>query len=211
VTSRGLERYAPLAGVVFFVLFVLLFILGGDEPDANDGTGKVVAYWTNHDGKEMTLSVLAAFAAIFLVWFASSLRSVLLRAEGGQGRLATVSFAGGVIAAVGITLFGGLAFTAADTAGEVPPAVTQTLSVMNADMFIPAVVGFFLFLFAAGLAILRTGALPAWLGWASIVIAILSITPAGFVGFLAAIVWVGLVGILLYLAEAAAPLARPVD
>ena len=74
MTSRGLERYAPLAGVVFFVLFVLLFILGGDEPDANDGTGKVVAYWTNHDGKEMTLSVLAAFAAIFLVWFASSLK-----------------------------------------------------------------------------------------------------------------------------------------
>lgn len=51
---------------------------------------------------------------------------------------------------------------------------------------------------------LRHGVLPKWLGWVSLVMAILSVTPVGFFVFLSLAVWIPLVGILLALRERAA-------
>ena len=42
-----------------------------------------------------------------------------------------------------------------------------------------------LFLVASGLSIIRHGALPKWMGWVAIVLAIAMATPAGFIAFLA--------------------------
>jgi hypothetical protein len=209
--SRGFERFAPLAGVVFFVLIALVFILSGDQPSADDKTIDAVSYWTKHDGRQIAVAAIGALAALFLVWFAGSVRSTLLRAEGREGRLSTLAFAGAVIGAVGLLIFSGIGFTAADSAGDVPPTVTQTLSALNADFFFPAAAGFALFLFATGLAALRTGALPAWLAWASIVIAVASVTPAGFIGFLASLVWVLVLSGLLFMRGETSPVAQPVD
>jgi hypothetical protein len=51
---------------------------------------------------------------------------------------------------------------------------------------------------ATGIAALRTGALPRWLGWASIGLGVLAVAgPLGGIAFLLAPVWTLVVGIVL--------------
>jgi hypothetical protein len=197
-TSR-LERFAPLAGVVFFVLIVLTFVLSGDTPSTDDSTSDVVSFWSAHDSRMIAAAVIGTFAAIFLIWFGGSLRSALRQAEGGTGRLSTLAFAGILVIAISGAISGTVQFAAADSVGDVPASVTQTLSTLNEEFFLPFPVGTVILMAATGICALRFGALPRWLGWTSIVIAILSVAgPLGFVAFLALFVWVLVVSVLLY-------------
>ena len=85
--------------------------------------------------------------------------------------------------------------------GDVPPIATQTLSVASSDFFFPFLAGIAIMSFASGICTLRFGGLPKWLGWVAIVIGIVTVTPVGFVGFLAAFIWVLVVSITLFLRE----------
>ena len=62
--------------------------------------------------------------------------------------------------------------------------MTQTFSALQSDFFFPLAIGFSVFLLASGLAMLRTGLFPAWMGWAAVVLGVLSVTPAGFFALL---------------------------
>ena len=90
--------------------------------------------------------------------------------------------------------------------------MTQTLSVLSEDFFFPFLAGIALFMFATGICVLRHGGLPRWLGWVAIVIAVVSVTPIGFAGFLAAFIWTLVASIVLYLrgGQTSAPAAPPV-
>ncbi|OLE37775.1 MAG: hypothetical protein AUG48_03645 [Actinobacteria bacterium 13_1_20CM_3_68_9] len=83
--------------------------------------------------------------------------------------------------------------------------MTQTLSVLSVDFFLPFLAGIAVFMFASGICVLRHGGRPRWLGWVAIVIGVVSLTPIGFVGFLAVFVWVLVVSIVLYLSGAETP------
>ena len=209
-TSRW-ERFAPLTGVVFFVLIAITLALSNDTPDTNSSTADTVSYWSAHDSRMIASAIIGTFAVIFLIWFGGSLRSALLRAEGGEGRLSTLAFAGilviGIMGAIGSTL----TFVVADTVNDVPAEATQALSVLSEDFFLPFLAGIALFMFATGICVLRHGGLPSWLGWAAIVIGVVSVTPVGFIGFVLSFIWVPVVGIVLYLrgAETAPPGAPP--
>ena len=198
------ERFAPLAGVVFFLLAVAAGIVGGETPSADDPTGEVVSFWEDEEGKQIAASLLIAWASLFFVWFAASWRAAIAGAEGGAGRLASIVYGGALIFATGAALLAGLSFGAAETAGDVPPAVTQTLSVLSSELFFPLAVGISLFLLGSGVAILRTRVLPVWLGWVALLLGILAVTPAGFFAFLAAILLTVVFSILLFLRAGAA-------
>jgi hypothetical protein len=63
-------------------------------------------------------------------------------------------------------------------------------------MFFTLAVGSAVFNLALGLGVLRHGGLPRPLGWVALVIGILSVTPLGFIAFLATgllIMWVSVV------------------
>jgi hypothetical protein len=210
MNKSRLERYAPLAGVVFFVILVAAIIVSGsDTPDNDDPTLKVVAYWSKHDSDQIVSSLLAVYAVAALVWFAASVRSAIATVERGANRLATLSFAGSVILAVGLATSAAFSFVAADTVGDVPPTVTQTFSVLNNDFFFPISLGVALMLGAAGVAALRYAWLPAWAGWVSLLIAVAAVTPVGFFAILAAAIWVLVVSVVLFRRESAAAANTP--
>jgi hypothetical protein len=167
---RALERFAPLAGVLFLLLVVPF------------------------------------------LWFQGVLRSVLAAAEGPPARLANTAWAGAILIAVGVTLLSGLTFAAADSVDDVSPEVTHTLSVLQADLFFPVAVGTAVFLLATGLAIVRSGALPAWLGWAALVfgVAALTPTPAAFLAVILMLIWIAVVSVMLFMRAASPPPAGPV-
>jgi hypothetical protein len=199
------ERFAPLTGVVFFVLILILFIVDNDTPDADASTADAVSYWTAHDARAITAAILGGFAALFLIWFGGSLRSALLRAEGGEGRLSTLAFAGVLVTGISGAINASIELALGDVADDVPEGVVQTMSVLFAEFYLPFIVGVVIMLFASGLCALRFGGLPRWLAWVGIVIGVITLTPLGFFGFLASLLWVLAVSVLLYLQAGQAP------
>jgi hypothetical protein len=194
-----LNRLTPLAGVAFVPLLVVSQILEGNPPDIDGPTSTVVRFWTEHETQMRISAILGAVALFFLVWFAGSLRAALRRAEGEVGTVSAIAFAGWVLFAVGGAMFDGFKLLAADTAGDVPGAMTQTLFALQQDFFVPFALGFSLAFLASAAAILRDRALPRWLGFAAVVIPFVLFTPAGFVAFIAGAVWILIVSVLLYL------------
>jgi hypothetical protein len=194
-----LERLAPLTGVGFLILIVIGFVVGGSTPDIDDPAAEVVAFWRDNTGRQYTSAWLVGVAALFLLWFGGSLRSAISRAEGGDGRLAALSFGGTITAAVGLLLLASMTFALADTAGEMPPQVVLTLNVLSYDLFLPLAGGVVVLLVAAGIAFIRIAVLPRWLGWVALVLAVVILTPLGFFGLLAWLLWITVVSILLYL------------
>jgi hypothetical protein len=196
---RGLERFAPLTGLAFVVLVLVAVIVGGESPSATDPIGEVVDYWKDNQDRAIAASIIAAFSAVALLWFAGVLRSVLAAAEGPPARLANTAFGGAVVGAAGWAALISFNFAAADTADEVAPEATQALSVLQADFFFPVAIGFSVFLLAAGLAMVRAGAFPAWTGWTALVLGVVAVTPAGFFAILAMLAWIIAVSLMLFM------------
>ena len=195
---KGMERFAPLSGLVFLVLAAASILVGGEPPDVKDSTAEVVEYWEENEGKQLASAILGAWAAAALVWFGASMREAIARVEGGPSRLGSLALAGTILCAAGITMGSVFQFAASDVHDDVPPEVLQTLSVLYTDTFFPMAVGNFLFLVAAGIAAIRYGAFDKRLAWIGIVIGVLSITPAGFFALIAWLIWIGLASVILY-------------
>jgi hypothetical protein len=213
-----LARLTPLSGVVFAVIFYVAVFGFGDTPSADDKTAKVVKFWTDNDGQQIAVAIMAVIASIFFVWFAGAVRERLAEAEAGSGRRSTTVYAGALLFVVGLLISAGLTFTVADTAGDVPPTVTQTLSALEEDFFFPFVGGLAVLYLGAAAAILTAGGLPRWLGWVSLVLGVVCLTPVGWVPFLLSGLWTAVTAVILYRAgapavarspEAAPPAATP--
>jgi hypothetical protein len=193
------ERYAPLTGVAFVVIVAAAFLIGGSTPEPHDSTAKVADFYSSHRDKHIALSLILAIGAAFLPFFVSHLRRTL-DWSGGTGRLANAAFAGGILATAGFTLLATVHLALADSAGKTPPQVTQTLNVLDGNDFLPVGLGMGVLVLASGLSAVRHRALPRWLGWAGIVLGILSFTPVGFFAFILNGVWVLVTSIVLFLA-----------
>jgi len=124
-----------------------------------------------------------------------------------------VALLGGLVMAVGASIFAGISFTLGDATDELPASAILTLNALNSDMFFTVAVGTAVFNLALGLAVLRHGGLPRPLGWVALAIGIVGLTPLGFFAFLATsivVVWASVA--LAMKAETAAespPIANP--
>lgn len=200
-----------LTGVLFVVLTLASFIVGGEPPDADDPIGEVVEFWVDNDAQNMIGSVLEGLAAVSLLFFAASLRRSLRRAEDGGGILSVAALAGGIVAAAGIGVDASIRFAAADLADEIDPVVTQTLNALWSSFFFPMVIGLATLVLATSLSALRSRIIPVWLAWIGFLIVVVFFTPAGFVAFIASGLWILIVSILLWRRESASvdPTAAP--
>jgi hypothetical protein len=201
--ERGrFERLAPLAGLGFFVLFAIgrtIIGIAGSYPDANASADDAVSYWSDHSNAQTAVAVLDSFATLFFVWFAASVTGAL-EVDGAAGRrLARLCFGGALLAGAAILVESTLVLTTADVAGDVPDQVTQTLSALQADFFLPFAGGFALFQLAAGLLALRSTVLPRWLAWVSIASGVLWLTPIS--GLWLGFPWILIVSVMLFIRD----------
>jgi hypothetical protein len=198
------KQLLPLSGVVAVLLIVAGFIVGGETPQTDDSLREVVSYYSDNEDEVAIASALLGLGAFFFLLFSAGVASLVRRAQGEEGVARTVCLAGGIVFTVGLTIFAGLGFAAADGVDDVAPTVTQTLNVLGSDMFFTVAVGAAAFLLGAGVGALRTDALPSWLSWAAIVIGVIAITPLGFFGFIALGIWTLIVSVLLSMRAGAA-------
>jgi hypothetical protein len=198
----SLERYAPLTGVAFLPFVIAMILIPGETPGDTDSTAIVIRYWAGHDTEQIVASIIGAYAALLLVWFAGSVRTTIAKVE-EQGRLAALALVGGVIAAVGLLTLLAVQFVAANTVGDVPALTTQTLSVLATALWFGIAAGLGLMLVAAGLAAIRYGWLRRWAAWVTLILGVLTASPAIWPTILIVPFWIAGLGVALFRIESA--------
>jgi hypothetical protein len=196
---RGLSRWAPFTGVVSAVLGVA----GGaieiiTNAPGSDASGKeVIAFYAAHAGPQEAAAALLGFAFVFLIFFAASLRAYLLQTPRLEA-LGAVVLAGAVLETAGQTLGSGSVWALARDSAHLDPAAAQGLNVLGSDAVVTNTAGLIVFGIAAGLAILSSGRLPSWLGWMAIAMAVVVVTPAEALSFIALAIWMVILSILMW-------------
>lgn len=197
------DWWVPLLGILFVAVAIIGFAVGGEPPGADDGAAKVVDHYVdNMDAVKGGAAIQAVAAALFL-YFVAYLSSVL-RASAERSVLPTLALVGAGIMATGIAIDATISFALAEAADDLAPAGAQALQALWDNDFIPMAVGLQVFLLSTGLAILKYGALPTWLGWIAIVLAIVAVTPVGFFAFIGGAVWLLITSALLTMKARAA-------
>lgn len=187
---------APLTGILFVVLAIVAFAVTGETPGTDDARQEIVSFYLDNDSEMSISAALLALAWVALLFFLGSLRQALRAAPGDEGGLSMVALLGGLMIAVGASIFAGIGFTLGDAADELPSSAILTLNALNSDLFFPVAVGTAVFNLGVGLAVLRHGGLPRPLGWVALIVGIAGVTPAGFFAFLATgivIIWASVV------------------
>jgi hypothetical protein len=205
-TSR-LDRLSMLsgaAGVVIMLIGILMFNYYEFMPPAEE----FADFMQNNAAMVSTGGYIASLSTFFILWFAGSMRSVLVEYEGGNGRMSGIAFAGAIAGAVvlGISFVGIFATgLRAGAEGSITPVGAITMydfwAQLSGQLF-----GIFTAVFIGATAIisLRTGLFPAWFGWASLVVAFGLLTPYAYAVLAFAILWLLVVSIWLYVRGASA-------
>jgi hypothetical protein len=171
----------PLTGVIFILVVIVGFAVSGEEPpDATeDSIQSVVDFYVDNEDQQMIGGILEGLAGALLIFFGGYLFK-RLRASGAEAS-AVVTLAGTVALALGLAIDGTITLALSELAnGDTPaePGAVQALSSLWNNDYLPLALGMFVFLWGFGVAIVRHGALPRWMGWVAVAAGITAISPA---------------------------------
>jgi hypothetical protein len=190
-------------GIIGVVLFIVSTVVveSSATPDDDAPAAEIAAYYVGELGTLVVGLLIAGLGSIALVWFLEGLRAhVALASE----QLARLTFFFG-FASVLFLLASALpdvaaAFATDELDRQLDPGAAEALFTLGDGFFFGAeilLVGFFLF---AGLAGIWARAVPAWLGWVSLVLAVVALIPP--VGWAVVVfgfpLWIVLVSVLLW-------------
>ena len=168
-----LRRWVGVGGLAFVVVLLATVFATPNGPDTTASAAKVAAFAHQNRGGLYLSAYLISLAVLIagaLLWY---LRDVVAPDDAGR-RLANLGFAGGLLFLVGGILSAGASFAMADVAKHAGPSVLQTLNIFLQDVDGIAGGATALLLGATSLAILRSRALPSWLAYVGLVLAIAS-------------------------------------
>ena len=183
-----MTRVAAFAGLAYFVLYVVAFSLG---IEVGPSDREILEHYADSGSrnKEIVAFFLIAAAALAFVVFALGLRSLI-----GDRTLAALALAG-TTAYAALTLAGNAvsrtpAFASMSDEFQLDPNTRRMVEDAGLLLLASGAIAAILLLAAVGIAALRFGSFPRWLGWTSIVAAPLLPLAVGFIGFLVLFVWV---------------------
>ena len=195
------ERLTGVLAVLAWLSAVIV-IEGFGDTGGNESTAEeLLAYFQNDENSLYIGSVLFFLGSMLIIWFGSIVRGALFDAR--LDRLASIAFGSSV--AVGVTSMGllapqiGGAFGANESEVPLTPEAAQALWYAGDGFFVATEFAAASLLVAVGLAALNSRVLPTWLGWLSLVVAVvLVIPPIGWAGLIFGLpVWILLVSFFL--------------
>ena len=198
------EWWAPLTGVAFGVVAIVGFIITGEPPSADDPVQEIVDHYSDNKTSIQIGSFVGVAALVLLVFFGAYLRSLLSAAERPGGILSALTLVGTAVIAVGLTIDTTISIALAETVDDIEPAAVQALQALWDNDFVPIALGVELFLISTRISIVRHAALPKWLGWVALVLAVIGFTPIGFVAFAGMAIWIVSVSVMLTMRARAA-------
>ena len=88
------ERLWRSAGVQFVTLFIVAYVIYGNQPKVGASADKLVSFYDGDRTRILIATVISALAILSLMWFAAALTSVLRDAgQGGWGAATTAASA----------------------------------------------------------------------------------------------------------------------
>lgn len=182
------RRVTPLAGVLSVVLFIIgIIVLESDAPGDKATGAELADYFAGNLSKLAVGGVIFGVGAIALIWFLDGVRSRIAPASAQLARLAYgFGFATALFLVASAMPDVAGAFLSDNLDRNLDGGAAEVFSGIGDSFFFAAevmLVGFFL---AVGLAAIQARALPAWLGWISLVFAVLALIPP--IGW-AVVVW----------------------
>lgn len=193
-----MKRVVPLSGIVGIALVVLSFIIAGEPPDFDAPVDEVASFYAQNDSDQIGAAIVGSYGVLFFLFFATVLRNALRRAEPGGAGASTLAFGGAILFAAGTLASTGVLFALGDAADDIEPAAVQTLHILNVDVFALGAIGVLSFLLGSGIAVVKTGIFPAWLGWVAIVGGLFAMSPLWFVGMITFALFILISSVLLY-------------
>jgi hypothetical protein len=156
-------RYGAASGVLAVLLLVGSFVglILPNAPDLDAPGIAWAAYFTDHQSRIQVGVIVLGVGLFFFIWFLGTLRSALARAEGGEGRLASVAFGGGIVAAVSLLIAGSAGAVAALRPEDLDPNTTRAFNDLGVVAGGPGAAGFTALFAATAIVGYRHRAVPA--------------------------------------------------
>jgi hypothetical protein len=198
------ERWGPLGGIVFVVLFVVGLALN-NIPSADDSAAKIANFYNDSGDRAQLIisSYVLWLGGLFFLWFVASLRARLLAVEGAPGRLSSIVFGGGILfvamlmvaaacfaSIAGDITFGDENFVGLDGARFIPELGYPIL-------FIAGMFAAIAMIDAVSVLIIRTGVFPRWIGWFGFFAAIALLFAGFFLPMIFLLLWVVFVSVAM--------------
>lgn len=175
-TRRLWEQIGAAGGIVFVVLQVVsqsLIQAGGSEPAFDAPAAEIEAFFMNRNMQlALTGGFLSVLSTIAFIWFLGALWARLRRSEGEPGWLSLVAFASGLAGMAAILGSGGWELALLRLGDGLQAETFRLLFDLGNFAFAAYWVALAGMLLAAGVVILRDGALPRWLGWFGLAVAL---------------------------------------
>jgi hypothetical protein len=194
--APGWTRWLPLTGVVFAVVAMAGNLTIGDFPDTDTSIGKLTTYYASHHADVGRGGALLGYSVVFFALFGIALWSRVRRGAGAP------VIAGGLLLGVAMVAVDMLASSNTYyTLGQIGAKPTTSPQALQAWHITGSVGGVgadsIVFLLAVAAAGILARALPRWLAWSALVLALMHFTPLGFIAFLLFYVWAIAAGIAL--------------
>jgi Domain of unknown function (DUF4386) len=165
------ERIGAVSGILFVVTIVATFFVPS-TPDVDDPAAQIRESLVDDRNGLIAGIYLSGLAAFFFLAFLAALYLRLRRAESEAGP-SVLALLGGVATTVMVLAVTGVVLALVAAADEdAGDEALRALLELDGALFIPTGFFFAAFHVGAGLSILGSGVLPRWLGWASVVIAL---------------------------------------
>jgi hypothetical protein len=187
-------------GIVFGIFFGVAAVATNQGPGINASATAVAAYYNSHHTNSEVGIFLVLIGCVALAFFSGALRNTAFPSAARDRGLMSVSALGTAVWISGLLLTAALQTTLLDASHYGHAAVIQSVNYLAADDFFPVVIGLSIFAIATGAGILRSRALPGWLGWVTIALGVLAAAgPLGGIAFLIAPAWGLVTGVMLLL------------
>jgi hypothetical protein len=174
--SRRWEQLGAAMGIAFVVAQLAaqsLIQAGRAEPPFYAESTEIVGFFSSRNSRLFGLGdYLSTLSVIPFVGWLSALWARLRRAEGAAGWLSVAAFGSGLVTATQVVSGGGWTLAMGRIGGGLGPELARTLFDMGNLTFANIWVSLAGMLLAAGILSIRADALPRWLGWSGLAIAL---------------------------------------
>jgi hypothetical protein len=166
------ERLWRASGIAFVVMFVIAYVIYGDQPKVGASPDELVSFYDGDRGRVLVASILFGGAILFMLWFAAAIASTLRDAgQGGWGAAATAASA--ALAAVFFVLIALSAALAYSIAGSGNDTLTSGLNDLAWVFVVMASFPAAMLIMAGTFGLWRAGILSNALFWAGLTAVVL--------------------------------------
>ena len=180
---RNVRRWLSLSAIGFLPL--LFFLVGGlalgDQPAATESVESTRQYITSHWNEIHFHHTFIALAYVAALWFVVVLSRLLRDAEGGNGTLSVLAMVGAA-GAIAIELVVVAVHSATFVEGSNTVQLRTMLTAIVRELVVLELLPWATFFAAVAAVSLRHRALPGWLGWSAVALALVDLSVAVYSG-----------------------------